>query len=121
MYTIERLIKKTRFNQINWTLCIIATLEMVMYNRIVQDFSDNIDVRNGLTGIFGIFICAILALMIINARRINDLMDGQFIIYRDYDVDTKKNFWVIEDDYFVIDVIPDNIQFDEFMKDRILN
>lgn len=120
MYTFKDLLKKFNFNRTNWIICGLAALEVLMFMLLRKSFVDYPDGQRILFGMYLIFLVADMSLMIINATRLNALMDGQFYIYQDYSPDDKKSYWVVEDEYFVLDTIPVEIKLDDYMKSKLL-
>ena len=115
MYNINTLCRKAKFNLINWIVCIIATLEIFMCFKVLNSFSDNPQAQLGIICAYSLFLLADLCLMIINAIRVKRLIKGEFYIYQD-----EENSWVIEDEYFILDIVPFNTEFDSFLKSKII-
>lgn len=116
MYDVNTLCRKAKFNLINWIVCLVAALEVVMCFKILNSFAENPQAQMGVVCIYILFLVADLCLMLINAMRVRKIREGEFYIYQE-ELGTS---WIIEDEYFILDIVPFNTNFDSFMKSKIV-
>lgn len=119
MLNIEGLIEKSKLHIVNWILCSIAGLEILMFLDMTRVFNYDAAIRLSLLPAYFMFLFSDLSLMIINGQRIKAIRDGKFAVYKEYSFGS--SFWVFVDDICTIAKIPGDIQLDDFLKSKIIN
>ena len=117
MYTLNTLLKKFNLNTKNWALTIVSALELFVCYKICQNEFINSQAKVGILSFFILFILANFSLMIINGKRVREFEKGNFVIYQGIP-NKADSHWIIQDEYSILDVVPFETKFDDFMEER---
>ena len=117
MYTLNALLKKFNLNIKNWSLTVVYGLEAFACYKFCQNDFVNSQAKVGIISFFVLFILANFSLMVINGKRVKELEKGNFVIYQGIP-DKADSHWIIQDEYSILDVVPFETKFDDFMEER---
>ena len=98
-------------------LTIVSALELFVCYKICQNEFINSQAKVGILSFFVLFILANFSLMIINGKRVREFEKGHFVIYQGIP-DKADSHWIIQDEYSILDIVPFETEFDDFMEGR---